>query len=202
MAYQEQPQAIMWGARSDGVLLGFTYERDQNVVAWHRHELGGFSDSNGDEIPVVESVAVRAAPDATRDELYMVVQRYINGGTKRYIEYMSKIWETEDEQEDAFYVDCGWTVVNGSPSATVTGLWHLEGETVGVYVDGTKHNERHGHERHGDARPHRVRSSRSATSTTATGRRCRSRAARRTARRRARSSASIASASGWSTRSA
>ncbi|MEK9753959.1 MAG: hypothetical protein VW338_12240 [Rhodospirillaceae bacterium] len=139
IAYQEQPQAVMWGVRADGVLLGMTYERDQNVVAWHRHELGGQSDSAGELIPVVESICAVPTPDTTRDELYMVVQRYINGRTRRYIEYMSKLWETEDEQEDAFYVDCGWTVINGSPSSTVTGLWHLEGQTVGVYVDGTRH---------------------------------------------------------------
>jgi hypothetical protein len=139
MAYQEQPQAVLWAARSDGVLLGFTYERDQNVTAWHRHELGGQSDSAGEEIPVVESVAVVPTPDASRDELYCIVQRYINGGTKRYIEYMSKIWEVEDEQEDAFHVDCGWTTVNSPVTDTVTGLWHLEGETVGVYIDGTRH---------------------------------------------------------------
>jgi hypothetical protein len=139
IAYQEQPQAVVWGVRSDGVLLGMTYERDQGVVAWHRHELGGQSDSAGELIPVVESVTAVPTPDSSRDELYLVVQRYINGRSRRYIEYMSKIWETEDEQEDAFYVDCGWTVINGSPSSTVTGLWHLEGETVGAYVDGARH---------------------------------------------------------------
>jgi hypothetical protein len=138
LAYQEQPQAIVWGVRGDGVLLGFTYERDQGVTAWHRHELGGQSDAAGEAIPVVESIAVVTAPDGTRDELYMVVQRYINGGTKRYVEYMSKMWEVGDEQEDAFHVDCGWTVTNSPTSATVTGLWHLEGESVGVYADGAK----------------------------------------------------------------
>lgn len=138
MAYQEQPQAIVWGVRSDGVLLGFTYERDQDVVAWHRHELGGQSDAASELIPVVESVAVVPAPDGSRDELYLVVQRYINGGTKRYIEYMTKIWEVDDEQEDAFFADCGWTTVNSPPATTVTGLWHLEGQTVGVFADGAK----------------------------------------------------------------
>jgi hypothetical protein len=138
LAYQEQPQAIVWGVRGDGVLLGFTYERDQDVIGWHRHELGGQSDDDGLLIPVVESVAVVPAPDATRDELYVVVQRYVNGGVKRYIEYMSKLWEVEDEQEDAFYVDCGWTAINSPAAATVTGLWHLEGETVGIYADGAR----------------------------------------------------------------
>lgn len=137
LAYMESPQAIIWGVRGDGTLLGFTYERDQDVTAWHRHELGGASDSDGELIPVVESVAVVPSPDTTRDELYMVVQRYVNGGVKRYVEYLTKPWENGDEQEDAFQVDCGWTVVNGSPTDVVTGLWHLEGETVGVYADGT-----------------------------------------------------------------
>jgi hypothetical protein len=137
MTFQSQPQAINWCVRSDGVLLGLTYERDHEVVAWHRHELGGFSDSGSLFIPVVESVAAVTSPDETRDELYCVVQRYINGGEKRYIEYMSKIWEVEDEQEDAFYLDCGWTQIDSPASAAaVTGLWHLEGESVVLYIDG------------------------------------------------------------------
>lgn len=139
IVYQEQPQAIVWGVRGDGVLLGLTYERDQEVVGWHRHELGGFSDSGETAVPVVESVAVVTDPSATRDELYVIVQRYINGQSRRYVEYMSKLWEVEDDQEDAFYVDCGWTVVNTPASASVTGLFHLEGQEVGIYVDGTKH---------------------------------------------------------------
>ncbi len=139
MAYQQQPQAIVWSVRSDGVLLGFTYERDQDVVAWHRHELGGFGDSSSSEIPVVESVAVVPAPDATRDELYMVVQRYINGQERRYVEYLSKIWEVGDAQEDAIQLDCSWSVVNAVATDTVTGLWHLEGQTIKVYADGATH---------------------------------------------------------------
>jgi len=139
LAYQTQPQAVVWGVRSDGVLLGFTYERDQDVVAWHRHELGGYSNAGGTAIPEVESVAVVPNPSASRDELYMVVKRYINGGTKRYIEYMSKIWEYGDDRVDAFHLDCGYTITNGSPSSTVTGLWHLEGQSVTPYVDGAAH---------------------------------------------------------------
>lgn len=139
LAYQEQPQPIVWAPRSDGVLLGMTYERDQDVVAWHRHELGGASNADGDEIPVVESVCVVPAPEGDRDELYLVVKRYINGGTKRYVELMTKVWDTDDLQEDGFYVDCGWTSVASPASAEVTGLWHLEGQTVGVYVDGAQH---------------------------------------------------------------
>jgi hypothetical protein len=37
---QQQPDNIVWSTRSDGTLLGFTYERDQNVTGWHRHIVG------------------------------------------------------------------------------------------------------------------------------------------------------------------
>lgn len=112
MAFQEQPQAVVWIPRSDGVLLGFTYERDQDVVGWHTHELGGFSDSTQLAIPVVESVASVPSPDATRDELYMIVQRYVNGRVRRYIEYLNKTWESGDNQLDAVYLDAAWTEVS------------------------------------------------------------------------------------------
>jgi hypothetical protein len=139
LAYQEQPQGILWGLRADGIVTGMTYERDQDVVAWHRHELGGWSNAGHTAAPIVESIAAVPAPDGTRDELYVVVQRYINGGTKRYIEYSSKMWEQDDTQADAFYVDGGITVTNSPASATVEGLWAWEGETLNTYVDGARH---------------------------------------------------------------
>ena len=41
MAYQQEPDSIIWAARDDGILLGLTYQRDQQVVAWHQHPVGG-----------------------------------------------------------------------------------------------------------------------------------------------------------------
>lgn len=139
LTFQQEPQSIVWAARNDGVLLGFTYERDQKVLGWHRHELGGYSNAGHTAAPVVESVAAIPSADGTRDEVWMVVKRYINGGTKRYIEYMEKMWEHDvDAQEDAFFVDCGLTY-DGSPATSITGLYHLAGETVQVLADGATH---------------------------------------------------------------
>jgi hypothetical protein len=139
IAYQDQPQETVWAARSDGVLIGFTYERDQNVTAWHRHELGGFSDAGHTAVPVVEDMNVAVSADGTREELWMVIRRYINGGTVRYIERFSKPWAKGDLKEDALFLDCGKTIVNGSPTTALTGLAHLEGETVPVLADGAVH---------------------------------------------------------------
>ena len=138
MAFQKEPQSIVWSVRNDGELLGFTYERDQKVLAWHKHELGGYSDSGHTAIPIVESVACIPSADGTRDELWMVVKRYVNGGVKRYVEYMTKMWELGDDQEDAFFVDCGLTY-DGSSTTTLSGLYHLAGETVTILADGATH---------------------------------------------------------------
>ena len=45
MAYQQAPDSILWCVRDDGVLSGLTYQRTDNVVAWHRHIVGGKSDT-------------------------------------------------------------------------------------------------------------------------------------------------------------
>ena len=45
MDYQQEPHSVVWAARTDGVLSGLTYNRLENVVAWHRHILGGKSDT-------------------------------------------------------------------------------------------------------------------------------------------------------------
>lgn len=141
LAYQTQPQAILWAARDDGVLAGFTYERDQNVTGWHRHELGGYSAAAQASPALVESVACVSSPDGTSDELYMVVKRYINGATVRYLERMGKVWENGDTQTAAIYMDCAHTITEAS-STSLDALWFLEGETVGVYVDGARQTDK------------------------------------------------------------
>ena len=39
--YAQEPESIYWAVREDGVLLGMTYQREEDVVAWHRHLFGG-----------------------------------------------------------------------------------------------------------------------------------------------------------------
>jgi len=130
-AYQQEPNSILWAPRTDGTLLGFTYERDQQVIGWHRHELGGTS-------VVVESVASIPAPDGTRDEVWMVVKRTIDGSTKRYVEYMTKMWERGDTLETCVFADSALQY-DGAATDAVSGLDHLEGETVCVLADGALH---------------------------------------------------------------
>jgi hypothetical protein len=41
LSYQQEPNQIIWGVRGDGELIGLTYQREQEVIAWHRHIFGG-----------------------------------------------------------------------------------------------------------------------------------------------------------------
>lgn len=120
LALQKEPQNIIWAVRNDGALIGCTYERDQDQVkvGWHRHYIGGVSDTAGNPA-IVESIAAIPSADGTRDELWLIVKRRVNGATKRYVEYLTKLFEDSDEQKDAFFVDCGLTLDNPK---TITGI--------------------------------------------------------------------------------
>ena len=41
VAYQQEPNQIIYATREDGELVGLTYQREQQVTAWHRHIFGG-----------------------------------------------------------------------------------------------------------------------------------------------------------------
>ena len=45
--------------------------------------------------------------DGSSDELWLITQRYINGVTRRYVEYMKPGWEETRDPEDAFFMDSG-----------------------------------------------------------------------------------------------
>jgi hypothetical protein len=110
MADQSEPQPILWCVRNDGYLAALTYERDVDSlkVGWHRHLLGGSSDASGSP-SIAESVAVIPSADGTRDELWVLVQRYVNGAVVRHVEYLTPIFDDTIEQKDAFFVDAGLT---------------------------------------------------------------------------------------------
>lgn len=136
LAYQSQPTSVMWAVRSDGTLLGFTYERDQEVLAWHRHVIGGAVDGGGQA--EVESIAVIPSPGGSGEDLWLAVKRYVNGATVRHIEYMGPVFDHLTAQEDGYFVDGGLSY-DSAPATIFSGLGHLEGETVKVAADGATH---------------------------------------------------------------
>ena len=240
MALQQEPDNIVWCVRIDGKLVGMTYRREENVIAWHEHTLGGksgactvtvsdyanlavgttlkFTKSDGTTVTFTSEAAGGSAPadtslgfrpnesnnttadniftrmnahadftvanpsaaivtieetnpsatgflscfssDTTRltttdqthalvesiatipgdlneDAVYMVVQRTINLGTKRYIEFFAP-FDFGSSAEDAFFVDSGLSYT-GTAATSMSGLNHLEGEVVSTLVNGATH---------------------------------------------------------------
>ena len=117
MAYEKKPYSIIWLVRSDGKLIGLTYERPQEVVAWHLHQTGASG--------LFESVCSIPHPDGDRHQTWVIVKRTIDGSAVRYVEYF----------DDSVYTDSALKY-SGSSTSTLSGLDHLEGETVAVRGDG------------------------------------------------------------------
>ena len=131
MAYQQEPDSLLWCVLGDGGLIGLTYDREQDVTGWHRHRLGGALDGAA---PRVESCAV--IPGATHDELWLSVVRTVDGQTVRTVEVLTQGLEDEAAQAEAFFVDCGATY-EGPAATAISGLDHLEGEEVDILADGS-----------------------------------------------------------------
>ena len=133
MAYQQEPDSVVWCIRADGTLLGMTYRREEEVVAWHKHVLGG---AFGSGQAVVESIATLPT-DTGEDALFMIVKRTIDSVTKRYVEKL-KPFDFGSVSTAAHFVDSGLSY-SGSSTTTLSGLYHLRGQTVDVLANGSSH---------------------------------------------------------------
>ena len=242
LAYQQEPDSVVWGVREDGILVGMTYRREEQVVAWHTHRIGGisgnctvtvsdfaniavgtklkFTKSDGTSVTFSSEAVSGAAPadtslgfrpygsnnttadniftrinahadftvanpgaavvtiyETTRggvgslsvtstdkirltttdqasakvesvatmpgideDEVWLIVNRTINGATKRFVEQM-KDFDFGTDIEDAFYIDSGLTY-SGAAASSLSALSHLEGENVSILANGANHGSK------------------------------------------------------------
>ena len=120
ISYERKPNSVLWVVTNTGFLHAFTYNREQNTIAWARGSTDG----------VVESVST--IPSADGDVTDVVVLRNINGAPVRNIERLN--WHA-DVVENAGHYDC--RVVQTGAAATVwPGFTALAGEQVSVLADG------------------------------------------------------------------
>ena len=132
MDYQQEPFSIVWCVRIDGKLTGMTYNRLQDVVAWHEHDFGG-TDAKCKSVAVIDV-------DTDEDQVWVIVERTINGATKKYVEYLTP-YNFNSDLEEIHFVDSGLTY-SGASTSTLSGLDHLEGETVKIIINGATHPDR------------------------------------------------------------
>ena len=107
--YAQAPHSIIWCVRDDGILLGMTYSREQNVFGWTRHTTQGDFKS---------AAAVREGDD---DFSYYVVDRTVGAATVKYIERMRSRDLTD--VQDSYFVDSGLTL---DAPLTITGFTNAD----------------------------------------------------------------------------
>ena len=153
--YQQEPHSIIWATqqvhenhltgdieRTGGRLVGLTYDKEQNVMAWHRHTIGG------KEVEV-ESVECVFNDTAQQDQVWFCCRRKLNGQYVRTIEVIDKDFRMETPLEEMYFVDCGikynaFKLPTDNENYGIA-VKHLEGlnwlanEVVKVTVDGAMH---------------------------------------------------------------
>lgn len=106
-AYAEEPYKVIWAVRDDGIMLSYTYLKEQNVSAFARHDTNGF---------FVNVISINELPV---DAIYVITKRYIVGEAQwaYYIERMdNRVWTNS---ENCFCVDAGVALPLTYPAATL-----------------------------------------------------------------------------------
>lgn len=110
----DQEGSILWCVLKNGRLATLTIDREEGVLAWTPQDTDG----------AFESIAT--IPNATGDEVWVIVRRTINGQTRRYVERF----------EDGLYTDCAIRGTSAPGAAVWAGLGHLEAKDVAARADG------------------------------------------------------------------
>ena len=110
IAYQQEPESIVWCVLGDGKVASITFNRDQEVISWAQHDFGG----------AVKSIC-SIPTQLGADRAFMLVER------KGHICF-------EEISFDA-YLDCQRTVTLTEPSVLKTSLPHID-QYSAYQVDG------------------------------------------------------------------
>lgn len=105
-ARANEPFKMIWCVRDDGILLGFTFVKEQEVYAWSRHDTNGLF------------VGVVSVFEPPVNAPYFIVKRYVQGTWVYYSERMdNRLWT---DVESVWCVDCGLSYPMPAPAATLS----------------------------------------------------------------------------------
>lgn len=126
LAVVRRPDTRVYALRTDGTLLVKLFDPGENVMGWMRWTSTGATG-------VIHSIAALPSKTTNQDELWAVIKRTINGSTKYHLEKLGPVfYDTGTEHR----VLDSHVVYDSTPSTTITGLTHLEGQAVTVWADG------------------------------------------------------------------
>ncbi len=93
MGVQKSPEPILYCVLTSGTLATFTREVDQQMQAWARHTTAG----------TYTSVAIIPSQTASYDEAWVIVERFVGGTQRKYVEFFENI-EVPDRQDKCLYL--------------------------------------------------------------------------------------------------
>lgn len=132
-AFSREPQPVMWICLKSGGIVGCTLSLENGVAAFSRHDVSGN----------VVSIAVVPSSTDERDEAYFLVNRQIDGKSVFYLEVLEQgLKDDATNTVMAVFADSAVTKEYDSATKEITGLDHLEGETVCVLGDGAVQPDR------------------------------------------------------------
>ncbi|HED4877216.1 TPA: hypothetical protein R4K21_003034 [Stenotrophomonas maltophilia] len=120
MAFQSEPEPVLFTTIADGSIAACTIDRDQEVVGWTSQKTQGRFD------------AVAVLPTEDGSQVWTIVIREVNGQQVRYVELF----------DPALFTDSAITGTSPAGETVWDGLGHLEGLTVKVKADGVELNDR------------------------------------------------------------
>lgn len=116
--YAEEPFKIIWCVRDDGVLLSFTYLKEQDVYAWAHHDTLGLFKS------------VCSVSEGGENAVYVVVQRQVTPGIGGLLQYVERLQSRDMDAvpeygvpadlAKAWFVDCGLSLPLTFPNVHLT----------------------------------------------------------------------------------
>lgn len=122
LAFQTSPEPRLWALRNDGEVAILAIDPVEQLASWFRYKMEGAT---------IKSVAI--VPAGTEDAVYFAVDR---GNAAYTIERLAM--EDYTDLEDAWRLQ-GAVEYSGSATGTLTGLTHLNGDSVYVWGNGRQY---------------------------------------------------------------
>jgi len=129
MVWQERPNNVIWLMMNDGRLLSLSYDRQTSFQAWSEHVISG-TDAKVTDIEMIAT--------STHDQIWMKIERKIGGVLKYHMETLAR-FPTEGALGRNALVFLDSAITTTQSGGVVSGLSHLEGESVSIYYDGMQH---------------------------------------------------------------
>lgn len=132
LAFQQEPEEMLWALRNDGVFAAHPHSPEQQIKGFARMQLGAGTALSAVAIP---------SDDGERDDLWVLAD--LDGD--RHVLRLENWWEEDDELSDedkltklknAFFVDFGVSYSGEAKTEFTSGLDHLAGRDVWVLADG------------------------------------------------------------------